>query len=202
MTEAIKKHKHCVLLLDEIEKANDDVHNVFLQLFDEGKLTDNTGEVVDFKNVIIIMTSNIGAKEAADRGRNIGFINQTDFTTDIINKELKSKFKPEFLNRIDSIVYFNTLTEDNMKTIIRLELKKLSQRIELLGYSLDESITNTIVPEVIYKQVVKDLSYGARPVAREIQKRVEDKIVDYIIDNDPPKGFMFNSQILNIEPTV
>lgn len=202
LTEAIKKHKHCVLLLDEIEKANDDVHNVFLQLFDEGKLTDNTGEVVDFKNVIIIMTSNIGAKEAADRGRNIGFINQTDFTTDIINKELKSKFKPEFLNRIDSIVYFNTLTEDNMKTIIRLELKKLSQRIELLGYSLDESITNTIVPEVIYKQVVKDLSYGARPVAREIQKRVEDKIVDYIIDNDPPKGFMFNSQILNIEPTV
>lgn len=197
LTEAIKKQKHCVLLLDEIEKADDEVHNTFLSLFDEGRLTDNKGITVDFKNVIIIMTSNIGAKELDERGNGIGFIKNTEeLKKEIIEKEIKKKFKPEFINRIDKIVYFNKLTEENIKQIIKLELNKLKQRIEDIGYHLtDELLENVFLP-IIYNNVYEKRNMGARPIIREIQFELEDKITDFIIDNNIEKGHIFTEEDL------
>ena len=197
LTEAIKKKKNCVLLLDEIEKANEEVHNVFLQLFDEGRLTDNTGEVVDFKNVIIIMTSNIGVKESLERGKQIGFNKDSDFSINIIEKELKRKFNPEFLNRIDKIIYFNKLTKDNLLQIIKNEIKIFNDRLKEIGYNLDETITETILPKTILKNISLYTEYGARPILREIQNELEDKITDYILNNNIEEGFTFSYKILN-----
>ena len=197
LTNAIKKKKHCVLLLDEIEKANEDVHNVFLQLFDEGRLTDNTGEVVDFKNVIIIMTSNVGAKEAEDRGKQIGFNQNYDQSKYIINKEIKNKFKPEFLNRIDSIVHFNKLSDDNLKQIILLELNKLKNRVENIGYIFGESMCGEDMVNYIFNNIInKNNNYGARPIIRAVEDLVENKITDYVIDNDIENGFVFEKNII------
>lgn len=197
LTEAIKKQKHCVLLLDEIEKADDEVHNTFLSLFDEGRLTDNKGIIVDFKNVIIIMTSNIGAKELDERGNGIGFIKNTgELRKEIIEKEIKKKFKPEFINRIDKIVYFNKLTEENIKHIIKLELNKVKKRINDIGYILtDELLENEFLP-IIYNKVHEKQNMGARPIIREIQNELEDKITDFIIDNNIEKGYVFKKENL------
>ena len=193
LTEAIKKNKYCVLLLDEIEKADEEVHNTFLSLFDEGTLTDNKGITVDFRNVIICMTSNIGAKEVDERGNGIGFatINENDLKKEIIEKELKRKFKPEFINRIDKIVYFNKLTDENLKNIIKLEIDKVRKRLEDIGYGLDanENLPNLI--DNIYNNVKEKKNMGARPIIREIQVQLEDKITDYIVDNDIENGFFF-----------
>lgn len=197
LTEAIKKKKNCVLLLDEIEKANEEVHNVFLQLFDEGRLTDNTGEVVDFKNVIIIMTSNIGVKESIERGKQIGFNKNTDFTKTIIEKELKKKFKPEFLNRIDKLIFFNKLNNENLLQIIKNEIKIFNERIEEIGYKLDDTITETCLPQKILDNISSHSEYGARPILREIQKELEDKITDYILNNNIEEGFTFSYEKLN-----
>lgn len=188
LTEAIKKNKYCVLLLDEIEKASEEVHNSFLQLFDEGRMTDNKGVTIDFKNVIIIMTSNVGAKEISLRGKRIGF-NETDinFNKDIVEKNLKKHFKPEFLNRIDKIVYFNELSNEMLKDIIKLELDKLERRINEIGYSLDEDLKSETMIELLFNNI-KDLKeYGARPILKEIQHTLEDKITDFIIDKNPSK---------------
>lgn len=198
LTEAIKKHKHCVLLLDEIEKANEDVHNVFLQLFDEGRLTDNTGEIVDFRHCIIIMSSNVGAKEADERGNGIGFNQNTSFSNDIINKSLRKTFKPEFINRINSIVYFNKLTDDNLKVIINNEIQKIVERIENIGFNVDDTITQTELPSLLFDRIQNMKQYGARPIVRELQKILEDSVTDYIIDNNPPQGFIFSFKDLKI----
>lgn len=198
LTEAIKKHKHCVLLLDEIEKANEDVHNVFLQLFDEGRLTDNTGEIVDFRHCIIIMTSNVGAKESDERGNGIGFNQNINFSNEIINKCLKKAFKPEFINRINSIVYFNKLTDNDYRVIITNEINKIVERIKVLGYNVDETITNTKLPQYLLERVKTMRQYGARPIVRELQKILEDSITDYIIDNNPTNGFVFSFSDLKV----
>ena len=195
LTEAIKKNKHCVLLLDEIEKANDEVHNAFLSMFDEGRMTDNKGVTVDFKNVIVIMTSNVGAKEVDERGNGIGFIRDTEeFKKEIIEKELKRKFKPEFINRIDKIVYFNKLTEDNIKHIINLEIDKIRQRLIIMGYGLQDNLQNTELFNIIYNNVIEKKNMGARPIIRELQTLIEDKITDYIIDNDIENGHIFTEE--------
>lgn len=192
LTEAVKKNKHCVLLLDEIEKADEKVHNLFLSVFDEGHLMDNKGVSVDFKNVIVVMTSNVGAKEIDERGNGIGFVgNSENIKKNIIDKELKKKFKPEFLNRIDKIVYFNNLTDENLKEIIKLEINKLRKRIEEIGYKLDENICSSKLFEEIYMHVKGKKKQGARPIVREIQEQIEDKITDKIIDEQLPKGFTF-----------
>lgn len=198
LTEAIKKHKHCVLLLDEIEKANEDVHNVFLQLFDEGRLTDNTGEIVDFRHCIIIMTSNVGAKECDERGNGIGFNQNVDFSNEIINKSLKKVFKPEFINRINDIVYFNKLTDNDYQIIIRNEINKIVERIRVLGFDVDETITETSLPELLFNRIQNMKQYGARPIVRELQKILEDSITDYIIDNNPNSGFVFSFHNLKV----
>ena len=197
LTEAIKRQKHCVLLLDEIEKADEEIHNTFLSLFDEGRLTDNKGITVDFKNVIVVMTSNIGAKELEERGDGIGFVkNSNELKKEIIEKEIKRKFKPEFINRIDKIIYFNKLTEENIKSIIKLELNKVKQRIENIGYHLnDEILEKTFLP-IIYNNVCEKRNMGARPIAREIQIQLEDKLTDFIINNDVKKGYTFTENDL------
>lgn len=197
LVDKLKMKKNCILLLDEIEKANEKVYNVFLQLFDEGRLTDSKGNIVDCKNVIIIMTSNIGAKELDERGNGIGFIKNTEeLKKEIIEKEIKNKFKPEFINRIDKIVYFNKLTEENIKQIITLELNKVKQRIEDIGYHLtDELLKNVFLP-IIYNNVYEKRNMGARPIIREIQVELEDKITDFIIDNNIEKGHIFTEEEL------
>ena len=188
LTEAIKNKRHAVLLIDEIEKATEEIFNIFLQILDEGFLTDNTGYKVDFKNTILILTSNVGAKNAANE-KPLGFItDDTSNKRDIIEKELKNKFPPEFLNRLDEIVYFNSLTDDNLKDIVKLELKKLSDRLEKIGYSVEYSDN---VVDYIFKKIEPEKEYGARPIARAIQREIENKITDYILENEC-EGKKFN----------
>ena len=194
LTEAIKKNNHCVLLLDEMEKANEDVHNVFLQLFDEGRLTDNMGNIVDFSNVIVIMTSNVGAKDISEKGKGIGFIKDTDTENrEIIEKAMKRVFKPEFINRIDCIVHFNRLSEDNLKHIIKTELDKLADKLKSIDYKLGETFLDDDCIAYLYNKVSDKPEYGARPVIYTIQREIEDKITDYIIENQPVKGFVFET---------
>lgn len=191
LTEAIKNKQHCVLLLDEIEKADQEVYNLFLQLFDEGRLTDSAGQTVNFKNVIVLMTSNIGARQAAEFGGGIGFTtNEEANKKSIIEKELKKKFSPEFLNRIDKIVYFNNLTDENLKSIVRLELDKLVKRINDIGY--DFKYDDKVV-EYIHSKAIKEKEFGARPIIRLVQNLIEDKITDVMLENNYEKGYVFNA---------
>lgn len=195
LTEAIKNKQHCVLLLDEIEKADQEVYNLFLQLFDDGRLTDSSGQLVNFKNVIVLMTSNIGAKQASEFGKSIGFsTNVGNNKKAIIEKEMKSKFTPEFLNRIDQIVYFNSLTDDNLKGITELEIKKFSNRVKQAGYNI------TYTPKVvdfIYQKAVQQKEYGARPIIRFVQNELEDKLTDVILLGDYENGHTFNFDFEN-----
>lgn len=189
LTEAIKKNKYCVLLIDEIEKAHDKVYNLFLQILDEGFLTDNTGYKVDFRNTIIIMTSNVGAKRAAN-SRGIGFTtDDMQVKEDVLKKELKNQFPPEFLNRFDDIVYFNALSDDNLKDIIRLELSYLNKRMNKIGYSL--GYEDNMIVDLLFKEIEEEKEYGARPIHRVIRNKIENKITDLLIDNDYPMDYQF-----------
>jgi ATP-dependent Clp protease ATP-binding subunit ClpC len=197
LTEAIKKNNHCVLLLDEMEKASEDVHNVFLQLFDDGRLTDNMGITVDFSNVIVIMTSNVGAKEISNKGGGIGFVrDENSINRETITKSMKNKFNPEFINRIDSIIYFNKLSENNIKDIIRLELNNLNQKLKCLHYELGTTFKDDKCIEYLYNKIKSKSEYGARPVIYTIQHEIEDKITDYIIDNNPNDNFIFETDTI------
>lgn len=193
LTEAVKKNNHCVILLDEIEKANEEVHNAFLQLFDEGRMTDNTGKTVDFSNTIIIMTSNVGTQEALLRGGGVGFLKDNKNYVSIVKRAIKDKFRPEFINRIDTIAMFNDLSDENLKSIIRLEMDNLNDRVKNAGYELSE---NFIVDarDFIFKELqnTETEGMGARPILRLIQENVEDVIIDTIIENDTQKGTVFD----------
>lgn len=182
LTEAIKNKKHCILLLDEFEKAHDEIYNIFLQVFDEGFLTDNSGQKVDFRNVIILLTSNVGAKTATEKGTLIGFQNNKnndERAKEVLSKELKKRFTPEFLNRLDTIIYFNTLTENDLKTIIKLEIDKSVKRFKDIGYNIQY---DDLVIAHIYKQIEDESDYGARPIIRAIQNDIEDVVTDVILD--------------------
>lgn len=197
IVKALKKKKRFVLLLDEFEKSNEEVHNIFLQMFDEGRFTDNHGEEYSLKDVIIIMTSNVGVAESANRGRAIGFNdNDYDFSKSIIEKELKRKFKPEFLNRIQKIVYFNKLNNDNLKSIVELEVAKLNRKVEKLGYHLSENILKTTMIDEIYNEILSKKEFGARPIVNEVQRKIEDNIVDYLIENEVEEGHTFTYEEL------
>ena len=182
LTEAVKNRKYCVLLLDEIEKADPEVYNIFLQVLDEGFLTDNSGQKVDFKNVIVLFTSNVGAKAASDFGKGIGFNeNEEENQKRILLKQLKNKFPPEFLNRLDNVIYFNSLSDDDLRKIIRLEISKLQKRMLEIGYTMvyDEGTVDYIL------DIVKEeKEYGARPIVRAIQDEIEDKITDLLLENE------------------
>ena len=182
LTEAVKNRKYCVLLLDEIEKADPEVYNIFLQVLDEGFLTDNSGQKVDFKNVIVLFTSNAGAKAASDFGKGIGFAsNEEENQKRILLKQLKNKFPPEFLNRLDNVIYFNSLKDDDLRKIIRLEIGKLQKRMLEIGYTMtyDEGTVDHIL-----NIVKEEKEYGARPIVRAIQDEIEDKITDLLLEND------------------
>ena len=197
IVKALKKKKRFVLLLDEFEKSNEEVHNIFLQMFDEGRFTDNHGEEYSLKDVIIIMTSNVGVAESANRGRAIGFNdNDYDFSKSIIEKELKRKFKPEFLNRIQKIVYFNKLNNDSLKSIVELEVAKLNSKVEKLGYHLSENILKTTMIDEIYNEILSKKEFGARPIVNEVQRKIEDNIVDYLIENEVEEGHTFTYEEL------
>ena len=181
LTEKIKNNPFSVILFDEIEKAHPDVFNILLQILDDGVLTDSFGRRVDFTNTIIIMTSNVGAKQVLDYGGGIGFgrtiSDIEENKINIINKELKNKFKPEFLNRVDEIILFNALKEPELRIICDNELNTLKNRLNELSYniSFDESIR-----EEILKQN-KEETYGARPIKRIITRLLEDFISEEIL---------------------
>ena len=200
LTEAIKNHKHCVLLLDEIEKADPEVYNIFLQVLDEGFLTDNSGMKVDFKNVIVIFTSNVGTRAASDFAKSIGFgDNDEKNSKRILEKELKKRFPPEFINRIDTVIYFNNLTDENLTDIIRLEMNKMVSNVKEIGYDAvydDETVAH------ILSLAKEEKEYGARPIVRAIRTEVEDKITDKLLENDYEKGYMFRIVFNKEDETV
>ncbi|WP_435132819.1 ATP-dependent Clp protease ATP-binding subunit [Formosa sp. A9] len=183
LTEKIRRKPYAVVLLDEIEKAHPDVFNMLLQVLDDGYLTDSLGRKIDFRNTIIIMTSNIGARKLKDFGTGIGFgtasqkAQEDANTRSVIENALKKAFAPEFLNRIDDVIVFNSLEREDLNKIIRIELEKLLVRIKDLGYDLHltEKATNFIAEKGFDKQ------YGARPLKRAIQKYIEDALAEEII---------------------
>ena len=193
LTEAIKHKQHCVLLLDEIEKADKEVYNLFLQLFDEGRLTDSSGQIVNFKNVLVLMTSNVGTKQASEMGKGIGFTDDNGtHERSIVEKTLKKTFTPEFLNRLDQIVYFNSLTDDNLKNIVRIELKKFINRLNEIEFNFEY---NDDVIDYLHKLAIKEKEYGARPILRLIQNYVEDEVTDLMLQNEYENNYTFKTKI-------
>ena len=183
LTEAIKNKKHCVLLLDEIEKADKDIFNLFLQVFDEGFLTDNTGQRVDFKNVLILATSNVGTKTANSFGKGISFNDDIDHNKKkILNKELKKKFAPEFLNRFNDIIYFNKLTEDNLRVIIKNNIQSYQKDI-FENHGIILTYYDCVI-DYILNFIDDEKEFGARPIARAIETEMIDKISDAILTTE------------------
>ena len=187
LTEKVRRHPYSVVLLDEIEKAHPDVYNMLLQVMDEGRLTDSNGRQVDFKNTIIIMTSNVGSRELKDFGNGVGFNTQNrgrDYSYGVIQKALNRTFSPEFINRIDDIVMFDSLDKASVKLIVDEELKAIHHRIGELGMTID--ITDKAKDFIVEKGF--DAQYGARPLKRAIQQYVEDVIAEYILKENPAIG--------------
>ena len=189
LTEKVRRKPYSIVLLDEIEKAHPDVFNLLLQALDDGKLTDSLGRNVDFRNTIIIMTSNIGARQLQDFGTGVGFgtqaknANEDENQKGVIENALKKAFAPEFLNRIDDIVVFNTLSKEDIVKIIEIELAKLFTRIQELGYNVEISDK---AKELIADKGF-DQKFGARPLNRAIQKYIEDPLAEEIIKNNVSK---------------
>ena len=190
LTEKVRRKPYCVVLLDEIEKAHPDVFNMMLQVLDDGYLTDSLGRKIDFKNTIIIMTSNVGARQLKDFGQGVGFgtaakIAQADDNSkSVIENALKKTFAPEFLNRIDDVIVFNPLEKHDIDLIIEIELKKLYGRVAELGYTLNLSDkAKAFIAEKGF-----DKQFGARPLKRAIQKYVEDALAEEIITSKIASG--------------
>ncbi len=190
LTEKVRRKPYSVVLLDEIEKAHPDVFNILLQLMDEGRLTDSLGRNVDFKNTIIIMTSNIGSRQLKDFGRGVGFSTaktaeeENEHTKYVIQKALKKAFAPEFLNRIDDVVVFNQLEKKHIHSIIDIEIDGLYKRVESLNYKLKISpAAKDFIAEKGY-----DPQFGARPLKRAIQKYLEDEMAEIIIKASISEG--------------
>lgn len=190
LTEKVRRRPYSVVLLDEVEKAHPDVFNMLLQVLDDGHLTDSLGRKVDFRNTIIIMTSNIGARQLKDFGTGVGFStgarqeNQDEMAKGVIESALKKAFAPEFLNRIDDVIMFNSLGKEDIHKIIEIELKNLYGRINTLGYQI--KLTDAAKDYIEEKGY--DPQYGARPLKRAIQKYVEDPLAEEIIKNPLSEG--------------
>ena len=195
LTERVRRHPYSIVLLDEIEKAHGNVFNMLLQVLDEGRLTDGNGRMVDFRNTVIIMTSNAGTRQLKDFGRGVGFsasdttglmLNEQDkeHARGIVQKALSKQFSPEFLNRLDEIITFDQLDLDAIKKIIDIELKSLYKRIEQIGYKV--SLAEDAKEFVATKGY--DVQFGARPLKRAIQNYIEDGISDIIVNGNLPLG--------------
>lgn len=189
LTEKVRRRPYSIVLLDEIEKAHPDVFNMLLQVMDEGRLTDSLGRTVDFKNTVIILTSNIGTRQLKEFGKGIGFTAQTsenekEHANSVIRKALNKSFAPEFINRLDEIVMFDQLDIDSLEKIIDIELKGLYDRIEGCGYQLlIDPDAKRFVAEMGY-----DVQFGARPLKRAIQNHLEDGLAELILNEEPEPG--------------
>ena len=185
LTEKVRRRPYSVILLDEVEKAHPDIFNMLLQVLDDGFLTDSLGRKVDFQNTIIIMTSNIGARQVKDFGSGLGFetasqkAQSSEIEKGVIQKELKKTFSPEFLNRIDDIVIFNALEPKDIRLIVDIELVKLIERVQKLGYEI--LVTDSAKDFIAEKGY--DSKFGARPLNRAIQKHVEDLIAENVVND-------------------
>ncbi len=189
LTERVRRKPYCVLLLDEIEKAHPDVFNILLQLLDDGRLTDSLGRVVDFKNTIIIMTSNIGSRQIKDFGKAVGFSTSSNqFNSErsetLIKKALKDTFTPEFLNRIDDAIFFNSLSREDLDEIVKIELNHVIKRIEEYGcrVSISEGAYSFLATKAYNPE------YGARPLKRAIQRYFEDELSEEILRGNLVEG--------------
>jgi len=202
LTEKVRRKPYSVILLDEIEKAHPDIYNILLQVLDDGLLTDGLGRKIDFKNTLIIMTSNIGVRQLKDFGQGVGFATKArveaaeDNTKSVIQNALKKTFSPEFLNRIDDVIIFNSLSEDQIFQIIDLSLNGLAKRLGNLNYELK------LTPEAKKFVAEKgfDPQFGARPLNRAIQKYIEDPLAEFILNEGPEEGSILEAT-LNEEKT-
>jgi ATP-dependent Clp protease ATP-binding subunit ClpC len=189
LTEKVRRQPYSIVLLDEIEKAHPDVFNILLQVMDEGRLTDGNGTTIDFRNTVIIMTSNSGTRQLKDFGQGIGFSMQGDRSQDrdyahsIIKKSITKQFAPEFLNRLDDIIYFDQLSEESIKQIVDIEAKPLIKRIKEMGYDLQ--LTEEAKALVAKKGY--DVQFGARPLKRALQTLLEDPICELLMSDEAPK---------------
>lgn len=197
LTEKVRRKPYSVVLLDEIEKAHPDVFNILLQVFDDGQLTDSLGRRVDFKNTLIIMTSNIGARDLKDFGQGVGFATKAksdqsdEHAKGVITKALRRTFAPEFLNRIDDVIIFNSLEKESIFQIIDILLRDVKKRLKELGYTIEltESARNFIAEKGY------DQQYGARPLHRAIQKYIEDPLAEEILRSQMKEGFIFSFDV-------
>ena len=189
LTEKVRRRPYSIVLLDEIEKAHSDVFNLLLQVMDEGRLTDSNGRTVDFKNTVIILTSNIGTRQLKEFGKGIGFAAQlrtddSEYSRSVITKALNKSFAPEFINRLDEIITFDQLDVEALSKIIDIELKRLYQRMESIGYKLRiDDDAKRYVAEKGY-----DAQFGARPLKRSIQSNLEDGLAELILNEEPQNG--------------
>ena len=202
LTEQVKNKPYSVILFDEIEKANKDIFSTLLQVLDDGHLTDGMGRKINFKNCVIIMTSNVGAKKLQDFGSGVGFKTgassyvEEEYKRETLKKELKKFFTPEFLNRIDEVVIFNSLVKEDVKKIVKLELDKLSNR--LVGLKYDITFDETILE--LISEVGFDDTYGARPIKRAIQDKIEDFVSEEIIKGNMVEGVPYT--LISVEKEV
>ena len=196
LTEKVRRKPYSIILLDEIEKAHPDVFNILLQVMDEGRLTDGNGVSVDFKNSIIIMTSNSGTRQIREFGRGIGFQSATDvsknrsMSRDIVKKALQKQFAPEFLNRVDDIIYFDQLDEAAIRKIVDIELRPLIRRVQDMGFVLDV----TAEARELLGQKGYDVQFGARPLKRAIQSLLEDPLCETLM-GEVPAGATLETEV-------
>ena len=190
LTEKVRRKPYSIILLDEIEKAHPDVFNLLLQVMDEGRLTDSLGRRIDFKNTIIIMTSNVGTRQLKDFGKGVGFNSapevamDTEFSRGVIQKALNRTFAPEFMNRVDEVIMFDQLSKESIRLIIDLELKGLFGRVTAMGYKLE--LTNEAKDFIADKGY--DVQFGARPLKRAIQRYLEDELADIVLAGELEAG--------------
>jgi ATP-dependent Clp protease ATP-binding subunit ClpC len=185
LTERVRRRPYSIILLDEIEKAHADVFNLLLQVTDEGRLTDGNGRLIDFRNTVIIMTSNVGSRQLKEFGRGVGFSTQMEFddkghSRSVIQKALNKTFSPEFLNRIDEIVTFDTLDNKALRTIADLEVDKFIQRLSTIDIMVE---VNEEARDYISRKGY-DPQYGARPLKRAVQTYLEDELAEILIENE------------------
>ena len=198
LTEQVRRKPYSIVLLDEIEKAHSDVFNLLLQVMDEGRLTDGNGNTIDFRNTVIIMTSNCGTKQIRDFGRGVGFQSNSETTIankqqnrDIVKKALQKQFAPEFLNRVDNVIHFDHLSQDDLQRIVDIELRPLLDRIKELGHTLE------VTPEAheLLGKKGYDMQYGARPLKRAIQDLLEDPICEMLMSEEAEDGMKLRAEV-------
>ena len=197
LTERVRRKPYSIVLLDEIEKAHTDVFNLLLQVMDEGRLTDGNGNTIDFRNTVIIMTSNCGTKQIRDFGNGIGFQSPTDLTSGkkqnrgIVRKAIEKQFAPEFINRLDNIVYFDHLIPDDIQSIVNIELQPLLERINEMGHTLEVSAE---ARQLLGKKGY-DMQFGARPLKRAIQDFIEDPLCEVLMSREASGAMHLKAEI-------